>query len=290
MAHEPVLLEKTLEYLQPRPGKFFVDGTVNGGSHAAAILEKIGPHGKLLGVDWDPDMLRQSRERFRGKRNVILAEGNYNDLSQILQNKKLPLADGLLLDLGFSSNQLTAGRGFSFAAEDEELRMTYSPERTPAYRLLRELSEPELADVIWRLGGERFSRRIAKSIKSAGRPIRTVRELKQAILRAVPRGYERGRIDPATRTFQALRIYANDELSNLSAVLKALPQIVRPSGRIVILSFHSLEDGEVKRKFKEMEKEGQIRILTKKPIVPTREEEKNNPRSRSARLRAAELA
>lgn len=284
MPHIPVLLEETIKALDPQEGEFIVDGTVDGGGHAEAILARIGPKGKLLGVELDEEILKGCRERLGHAKNADLALGNYKDLPEILKEKKLGLADGLLLDLGFSSEQLISGRGFSFE-KDEPLLMTYGKDTVPAKVWLKKLKEAELADIIYRFGGERMSRRIARAIKTA-REINTSKELAEIVRRALPGNYERHRIHPATRTFQALRIFVNGELENLAQTLQELPRIVRPGGRVAIISFHSLEDKLVKDGFKRMVKEGTAELLFKKPIPATYEEIKKNPRSRSAKLRA----
>lgn len=267
-----------------------IDGTVDGGGHAAAIIKKIMPGGNFLGVDWDKKMI-EARSAQGGARERYV-HGNYADLPAILAKEKLGKADGLLLDLGFSSEQLaSAGRGFSFseASANEPLLMTYDDAQEPVAQLLRELKENELADIIFEFGGERLSRKIAKAIVAREKEHRIVTsgELAEVIRGAVPKEYEVGRIDPATRTFQALRIYANDELGNLKKVLGALREIVKPGRRIAIITFHSLEDRIVKESFQTLAKEEKIEILTKKAVVATAEEEKENPRSRSAKLRAA---
>jgi len=297
--HVPVLLNEVLKYLDPHPGEFMIDGTVDGGGHASAIMEKIASGGTFLGVDWDEDMVkaRIAAREARGKNDPLhkvrehYVHGNYADLPEILISEKLGKADGLLLDLGFSSEQLaSAGRGFSFseATRDDPLLMTYSDERPPVAELIRTLTEEELANIIFEFGGERLSRRIAKAIKDVGRKTRitTSGELADVVRSAVPHNYERGRIDAATRTFQALRIYANDELGNLERVINDLQNILKPGGRAVIISFHSLEDRIVKQSFQKAAKEKKVTILTKKPVAAERAEIVENPRSRSAKLRA----
>lgn len=290
--HEPVLLKEVLQALDPQPGDFIIDGTVDGGGHAEAIIARIMPGGMFLGVDWDARMIaareRQARERHARERYV---RGNDADLPAILAREELGKADGLLLDLGFSSEQLAgSGRGFSFAdaAAREPLLMTYDDARPPVAELLRGVREDELADVIYRFGGERFSRRIAKAIaaRERERAIVTSGELAATVRAAVPKNYERGRIDPATRTFQALRIWANDELGNLERALANVPAILKTGGRVAVISFHSLEDRIVKRSFQTFARDGAMELATKKPIIPSREEIAANPRSRSAKLRA----
>lgn len=298
MEHVPVLLHEVITFLGPRPGDFIIDGTVDGGGHAREILGRITETGTLLGLDWDEALLAECRARIGGYKNAILVHGNYADLPRIMEEHAAELpatqADGLLVDLGFSSEQLEAsGRGFSFGepSKDEPLLMTYDDSRPPVSDIIRSLTEEELANVIYELGGERHSRRIAKAIKERGRrkPIATSGELAETVRSAVPRGYERGRIDAATRTFQALRIYANGELDNLNALLERLTDIVKPGGRAAIITFHSLEDRIVKEKFREMAKRGAAELVIKKPVPASREEIARNPRSRSAKLRVIKL-
>ena len=272
--------------LDPRPGDFVIDGTVDGGGHATAILEKIGPGGKLLGLDLDPAMLADCKTRIAVRRGVTLLVGNYADLPEILAREKLGKANGLLLDLGFSSEQIDrSGRGFSFSAasRDEPLLMTYDDTRPSAREILAAISEKELSDLLFNLGGERYARRIARAIVERRRKktgIATSGDLADTVRAALPKGYEHGRIDPATRTFQALRIMANGELENLKKVLGSLENILVPGGRVAIISFHSLEDGIVKQSFREMARGSKLELLTKKPIVPSRK--------RSRRIRAAD--
>ena len=300
MPHTPVLLNEVLKYLDPQPGSFIIDGTVDGGGHSAEIFPKILPDGKLLGVDIDGSRLENAllkisanikNEKSNIKNNLILARGNYVDLPQILEKEKFPKADGLLLDLGFSSEQLEGSdRGFSFM-KSEDLLMTYGDDETPVKKILRELSERDLAKIIFAYSGEKYAMRIAKEIKARGKKkaIETTGELSEIIAKSVPANYERGRINPATRTFQALRIYANHELENLKNILGKLQEILAPQGKIVIISFHSLEDRIVKQEFRELAKKGTLEILTKKPIEAGEEELSRNPRSRSAKLRAARI-
>lgn len=302
--HIPVLFNETISRLDPHSGQFAIDGTIGGGGHARELFKRVLPDGILLGVDWDSSQLAATRTRILDEveglsgsstrdhgSHLILAHGNYADLPLVLKQHNLPLADMLLLDLGFSSYHVEeANRGFSFR-RDEPLLMTYDDSLAPVKNLVRELREEELADVIYQYSGERFSRRIAKAIKERLKegPIETTEQLRDTIASVLPKAYERGRIDPATRTFQALRIVANKELENLERVLAELPQIVKPGGKIAIISFHSLEDKIVKDRFRQMAKAGTLEILTKKPIAASREEIKENPRSRSAKLRVAHI-
>ncbi|MEK7162735.1 MAG: 16S rRNA (cytosine(1402)-N(4))-methyltransferase RsmH [Patescibacteria group bacterium] len=318
--HTPVLLKEIIEVLNPQSGEFFIDGTLGSGGHAIEILKKIMPDGKLLGVDLDKDNLEKAKLNISAelkinsselKNNLILVHGNYASLPEILgslKNEKFKnlKADGLLIDLGFSSEQLVSGRGFSFL-KDEPLDMRYNTERTlnecgtnaeTAAEIVNSYSEKDLADIFYKYGEERFSRRIAKNIVEARRKKRilTTFDLASAIKKATSIGYEKGRIHPATRVFQALRIYVNDELGNLEKLLKNLDKIFPPEanqplaekskGRIAIIAFHSLEDRLVKNYFREMAKDGRAEILTKKPITATLEEIRKNPRSRSAKMRA----
>lgn len=292
MSHEPVLLKAVLEYLHPRRGQFFIDGTIDGGGHATAILERIMPGGMLLGVDWDERMVVRWKEY--AKEGLTAVHGNYAELPEILERMHLPLADGLLIDLGFSSEQLaSSGKGFSFGtdAAHEPLLMTYHRESEPVWKILRDIDERDLADIIYRFGGERASRRIAKAIKAQERraPIMTAGALADLVRGVLPPAYERGRIDRATRTFQALRIFANRELKNIETMLAGMGSVVKSGGRVVIITFHSLEDRIVKHAFQLLARENSIRILTKKPITASREEIRSNPRSRSAKLRAIQL-
>lgn len=289
--HIPVLLNEVIDALDLKPGMLVLDGTVDGGGHAEEILKRIGPQGKLLGVDWDKELLGKCAARLSGYANVILRYGNYADLPKIIAEEKLPQADALMLDLGFSSEQLAgSGKGLAFSS-DEPLIMTYSAESTPASQVLYEMSEREIEEMLRELGEERYSARIAKAIYSRERraPIMTTKELAETVQTAVPANYERGRLNPATRTFQALRIYTNDELGNLRRILAELPQILAPGAVAAIISFHSLEDRIVKHVFREMEKEDILEILTKKPIEAGEPEILMNPRARSAKLRAARI-
>ena len=286
MPHTPVLLKEVIELLDPKPGEFFIDGTFGSGGHSAAILEKLGSNGKLLAVDWDEtNFQRLTTNDLR----LTTQAGNYADLAEILKQKDLGQADGLLLDLGFSSEQLGNGRGFSFQ-KDEPLLMTYDPSQKPVKEILRDLSEQWLADIIKNYGEERYAKEIAAAIKAALRkkqPLETTGQLIEVIKSAVPKNYERGRINPATRTFQALRIYANHELENLEKVLQELSKILKPGGRVAIISFHSLEDRLVKNYFRDAAKAGRLKVITKKTVQATRAEALTNPRSRSAKLRVA---
>ncbi|MEK7193390.1 MAG: 16S rRNA (cytosine(1402)-N(4))-methyltransferase RsmH [Patescibacteria group bacterium] len=291
MSHTPVLLHEVIEYLDPKPGKFIIDGTMDGGGHARAIVEKLGSKGTFLGIDWDLRMVENAEKKIGKKKNVFFAQANYADIPEVLKKKNLPKADGLFLDLGFSSEQLeNSGRGFSFE-KDEPLVMTYDDRRTPLFELLRGMKEQELTKILYDFGGERFARRIARAIvvRERSKRIETTQELVEVIRGTVPGNYAMRRLNPATRTFQALRIYANDELGNLEKALQTLPEMLKKDGRAVIISFHSLEDRLVKNYFRTFSKEGTVKLLTKKPVVASRNEQETNPRSRSAKLRACSM-
>ena len=289
MEHVPVLLNEVIKILDPQPGEFFIDGTLGGGGHAREIIKKVEPNGKFLGIDWDNAAIGKFRSSVVShKPSVILINDNYKNIPMILKEKKLGKADGALLDLGFSSEQLTdSGRGFSFL-RDEPLFMTYSKETKPAYRVLSEENESNLKQIIREFGEERFAGRIARAIKK-NLPILTSGKLAAVAAGAVPGNYERGRIHPATRTFQAIRIFVNRELENLKIFLEEVPSILNPGARLAVISFHSLEDRIVKNRFRELKTEGLAELLTKKPIIAEAGEIRGNPRSRSAKLRAIKI-
>lgn len=305
--HIPVLLKEVVEILNPQSEEFFIDGTVGSGGHAMAISEKIGLKGKLLGIDWDEKAVESFKTKVKNlKPKTIVVHANYADLPKILKKHNLPKADGLIIDLGFSSESLESGRGFSFL-KNEPLDMRYNTKQDiTAAEIINSFSEKDLADIFWKYGEERFSRQIAKKIieQRKSKPIKTTFDLVEIIKKAIPRTYERNRINPATRVFQALRIYVNQELGNLEKALKNLDKVIKgrkikgparnathsvAGGRVAIISYHSLEDRLVKNCFRELKNQGKALILTKKPIRPTLKEIKENPRSRSAKLRVITL-
>ncbi|MDP3947130.1 MAG: 16S rRNA (cytosine(1402)-N(4))-methyltransferase RsmH [bacterium] len=288
--HTPVLLKEVRTALEPMAGDLVIDGTGGSGGHAEALLEYIGRQGKLLILDWDPDAAKKLAEKFARDPRVTVVAANFASLREILGEVGWSAAHKLLLDLGFSSEQIEgSGRGFSFR-RNEPLVMTYSPDATPVKTLLKELSEEDLAVVIREYGEERYAKRIAHAIRERMRkkPIETSGELADVIRGAVPPSYRRGRIDPATRTFQALRIFANSELENVRRVLSDLDGILFPGGRAAVIAFHSLEDRIVKEEFRRLYREKGWHLLAKKPITASREEISKNPRARSAKLRAIE--
>ncbi|MCH5377781.1 MAG: 16S rRNA (cytosine(1402)-N(4))-methyltransferase RsmH [Planctomycetes bacterium] len=285
--HVSVLPDEILYWLAPRPGGIFVDGTLGGGGHARLLAQRVGEQGRVLGLDRDPAAVAAARiEMADGPIEPV--HGNYADLGDVLDERGISAVDGILLDLGLSSDQLAdSDRGFSFEANGP-LDLRFDPSQgEPASQWLARLDERSLADLIYQFGDERFSRRIARKIveQRRRRPIRTSGELAELIRSCVPRS--RGhRIDPATRTFQALRIAVNDELRSLEKALRDLPGRLRIGGRFAIISFHSLEDRMVKNAFRS---DRRLENLTRKPIRPTEAEIARNPRSRSAKLRVAEL-
>jgi 16S rRNA (cytosine1402-N4)-methyltransferase len=288
--HVPVLREEVLALLQPRPGGHYLDATVGLGGHAEAILRASAPDGTLLGVDRDGEALALARQRLApfGPR-VTLVQGRFEELADLPGIGKG--FDGILFDLGSSWLQIdSAERGFSFGREGPlDMRMDRSAGQTAA-DLVNRLSERELADLIFRWGEERWSRRIARAIVEARRraPIRTTTELASLAAGAIPRRAWPRHIHPATRTFQALRIAVNDELSGLGRALEEAVTLLRPRARAAVISFHSLEDRIVKQTWRGLEVSGRARVLTKRPITPGETEVVSNPRARSAKLRAVE--
>ncbi|MBA4104910.1 MAG: 16S rRNA (cytosine(1402)-N(4))-methyltransferase RsmH [Pirellula sp.] len=284
--HIPVLFNEVLEQLQPAPGGIFVDGTLGGGGHTRALAERVGLAGRVIAVDLDNIAVERASITLAGM-SVAVANASYADIPEVLDEVGVAAVDGVLLDLGLSSDQLAdAARGFSYLSEGE-LDMRFDLDRgEPAWRMIERLSEEHLANVIYQYGEERFSRRIAKKIVEQRRsdPIRTATQLAELVRSCVPRS--RGHnIDPATRTFQALRIAVNGELDALQTALKRLPAYLKPGGRLAIISFHSLEDRIVKEAFRDDER---LIAITRKPIVASEEESNRNPRARSAKLRVAE--
>ncbi|MDD5772877.1 MAG: 16S rRNA (cytosine(1402)-N(4))-methyltransferase RsmH [bacterium] len=288
-AHAPVMLEEVLKHLGCFDENVYVDGTLGGGGHAKAILEKILPRGRLVGIDCDKDGILASEGSLKNFReNLIIVKNNFRNIRKIWEELQLPLVNGILLDLGVSSYQLKEGeRGFSFNQDYPlDMRLDRDQGITAEY-LVNHLSYDELAKIIFEYGEERFSRRIAKAIifERSKRPIKTTGELAEIVKTAVA---GRGRIHPATRTFQALRIAVNDELKALEEGLSGALEILAVKGRIVVLSYHSLEDRIVKNVFRNKAKEGGFVLITKKPMVPSFKETRENPSSRSAKMRVIE--
>ncbi len=298
--HVPVLYDAVLEWMAPISAGCYIDGTVGAGGHAWGILEASSPNGRLLGLDADPEALNIARERLAGFGDrAVLVHANFDSMETVAPAHGFDAVDGILLDLGLSSIQLAdASRGFSFQREGP-LDMRFNPQQPrTAADLVNTLPVDELADILWQYGEERYARRIARAIV-AQRPVYTTQELVAIIERAVP---GRGRVHPATRTFQALRIATNDELGALERALPQAVKLLKPGGRLLVISFHSLEDRIVKRFFREAERdcicppelpacvcdhEATLKVLTRKPVTPSAEEIARNPRSRSAKLRVA---
>lgn len=314
--HIPVLLEGVIKYLDPKPNENFIDCTVGEGGHTLAILEKNGPNGKVLGIDRDPDQIVNCKLKIENfKDRVIHVCDNFANLKDIVREYNFGPVNGILLDLGMSSWHLEeSGRGFSFR-RDEPLIMRYarneisnfftrpsfaeakfrrvrfpiSKKELTAEEIVNSWSESDLEKILKEYGEERFARWIARGVikARAAKPIKTTFQLVDVVKENIPGWYQHGRIHFATRTFQALRIAVNDEVENLKKVLPRAIEILDKGGRIVIMSFHSLEDRVVKNYFKEMLQAGRVEVLTKKPIQPSSGEIKKNPRARSAKLRAA---
>jgi 16S rRNA (cytosine1402-N4)-methyltransferase len=284
--HIPVLVSEILESLQLTPGQTVIDGTLGGGGHASHLLDQVQPGGHLLGLDRDPRAIDRATEQF-DTTTATFVQGNYADLPEILEELEIPQVDGILLDLGLSSDQLDdPERGFSFNTTGKlDLRFNTAA-GDPAWKLLKRLSPEHLANLIYQYGEDRLSRRIARAIVKArqSQPVETADQLAAIVRRCYPR-QRNETLDPATRTFQALRIAVNDELKWLDVALRRLPDILAVGGRLAIISFHSLEDRRVKHSFRS---DSRLRALTNKPIRPGESEINQNPRCRSARLRIAE--
>jgi len=298
--HQSVLLHEAVEHLALKEGDVVIDATLGGAGHAKKIARVLGHGGLFIGFDLDSDAIDRAEARLNesfGQAALADAEcrrflinANFRDLKTELEKRDIGRIDKALFDLGWSSDQLDSGRGFSFL-KDEPLLMTYRTSTEPAAitaaTIVNEWSEESLADIIYGWGEERYSRRIAGAIceKRLVLPFKTSLQLAEVIKQAVPRAYAFGRIHPATRTFQALRIAVNDELGALDQGLRAAWELLSPGGRIAVITFHSIEDRLVKRLFLEFEKSEAGSRVNKKPIIASSEETKQNPRARSAKLR-----
>jgi 16S rRNA (cytosine1402-N4)-methyltransferase len=288
--HVPVLLKEAIDFLAVRRGGIYIDATVGLGGHSYEIAKRLGAPGHLIGLDKDPAALKMAREGLTQGEDWPTITLLHRSFAEIAKGQRPATIDGILADIGVSSLQLDdATRGFSFQADGPlDMRMDPQSERS-AEQVVNHLDERQLADVIYEFGEERRSRRIARAI-CRSRPIRSTAHLADVISAAArPMNSEQRRIHPATRTFQALRIFVNRELDDLRALLEAAPRILKPGGRVVVISFHSLEDRIVKDAFREGAiKNKYFRVLTKKPVTATEFENDRNPRARSAKLRAAE--
>ena len=305
VGHVPVLLKEAIDFLAVRRGGTYIDATVGLGGHSLEIAKRLGAPGHLIGLDKDPKALEIARERLEsvvGRRSLVVGQeqdqqldwptvelrhGSFADLANDERRTTKDKIDGILADIGVSSLQFgDPARGFSFQAEGPlDMRMNPMSELT-AEQVVNQIDERELADLIYEFGEERRSRRIARAIVRS-RPILTTAQL-AAVISTAARSMKHERIHPATRTFQALRIFVNRELDDLRKLLEAAPQLLKTGGRLVVISFHSLEDRIVKDAMREGAKLGQYRLLTKKPVTASDEEIGRNPRARSAKLRAAE--
>jgi len=275
-----------VEYLRPLPGRILVDGTLGGGGHASLLAAQVEPGGLIIGLDRDPRAVETTAARLAGL-PVRALHANYADLPDVLAELGLPRVDGIVLDLGLSSDQLAdRERAFSFDSPGA-LDFRFDPtEGQPTWQWLERIRAESLADLIFEFGEERHSRRVARAIVEARQihPLRTAAQLAAIVRRSVPHG-RHDRIDPATRTFQALRIASNEELRWLTVALQRLPDCLAPGGRLAVISFHSLEDRIVKHAFRADER---LEVLTRKPLEASFAEQARNPRSRSAKLRVAE--
>ncbi len=286
--HKPVLLQEAIHYLDPQPNHHYIDATLGGGGHTEGILERTGPNGKVVAFELDDLTIRQTRVKLaRFSSRLIIMKKNFRDLSAIIQLRTA--FSGILYDLGLSTDLIKkSGRGFSFL-QNEPLDMRFSQSQSlDARGIVNSFSERDLAALIKEYGEERFAKLIASAIVKTRkrRPIFTSMDLAEVIESAVPGRYKHGRIHCATRTFQALRIVVNDELESLKMSLASAVDLIEPNGRIVVISFHSLEDRIVKHFFRELKSEKRAEILTKKPITASQEEVEKNPNARSAKLRA----
>jgi len=284
--HVPVLLKEAIDFLAIRRGGTYIDATVGLGGHSSEIAKRLGAPGHLIGLDKDPAALAIAQKKliFEDAPEITLIHTSFAEVGQRFPS---PIADGLLADIGVSSLQFDdAARGFSFQADGPlDMRMNTHSGQT-AEQVVNQVDEVTLANLIYEFGEERRSRRIARAIVRS-RPIRTTAQLAE-IVSAAARSMKHERIHPATLTFQALRIFVNHELDDLRELLNAVPQRLKPGGRLVVISFHSLEDRIVKDSLREGVKQGHYKLLTKKPVTPGEEEIDRNPRARSAKLRAAE--
>jgi 16S rRNA (cytosine1402-N4)-methyltransferase len=290
--HVPVLLEQSLTFLNVRPGGVVVDATLGLGGHSAAIARRLGANGKLIAFDRDAQAMEIAKAKLEALRSELGSEmpavefvaRPFSEIAEVVAPGTL---DGLLADFGVSSLQLDeAHRGFSFRADGPlDMRMDARSELT-AEQVVNEADEEELARIVYEYGEERRSRRIARAVVRA-RPIRTTAEL-AGVISAVAPSMKGDKIHPATRTFQGIRIHVNDELGEIRSLLESAGSLLKPGGRVVLISFHSLEDRMVKDSFRERARLGEFEILTKKPAIAAEEEQMRNPRARSAKLRAAE--
>jgi 16S rRNA (cytosine1402-N4)-methyltransferase len=303
--HIPVLLREAIDALALRPDATVIDATLGSSGHFSAILEKFGANATLLGIDADKKAVEAARRKLQMQSpqkeahpHILLAVGNFRNIEKVAKENGIEHADAIVADLGWRIEQFSSdasvggGKGFSFAS-DEPLYMTFgNPADYPfiAATIVNEWKEEDIANVLKAYGEERYARRIARAVALGRREktIETSAELAQIIADAVPAAYRHGRIHPATKTFQALRIAVNDELDALQEFIESAAKLLSPKGRLAIISFHSIEDRVVKQTMRRLEEEGTARRIVKKPITPTDEEIRENPRARSAKLRIIE--
>lgn len=293
--HIPVLLSETLEFLRPQKGQVLVDCTLGGGGHSRIILEKLGAGGKLVGIDQDPEAIEESKRQLEDfSDQVIFVQDNFVNLKDILRELGIPEVNGILLDLGVSTHQLeTSERGFSFGEEGKsaalDMRMNLR-QQFKAYDVVNFYPEKRLRDIFFKLGEEPFGGKVAREIVKAREKklLETTGELLEVIKKALPPGYRFSKKPGqwASKIFRAIRMEVNQELPALEQVLPQALDVLKPGGRLVVISFHSLEDRIVKHQFLEWQQSGLVEILTKKPVVPTPQEIAQNPKSESAKLRA----
>lgn len=290
--HKPVLLKEVLEYLHPQPGQKFIDGTINGGGHGLAVAERIKPGGQLLGIEWDKQIFEKLKDKIAAENleNIILINDSYVNLKTIAAGNGFGEADGVLFDFGISSWHLESGRGFSFQ-KDEILDMRFSPDlAVSALEIVNQWLEEDLEKIIKEYGEESFARQIAEEIVEQRKVgiIKTTNQLVGVIKKAVPDWYANRRLHPTTKTFQALRMAVNQELENIEKGMRAALEVLKPGGRLAVISFQGLEDKVIKKAVGEAKREGVLKVLTKNVVRPGWEEIKNNPRARSAKLRVYE--
>lgn len=291
--HESVLLDETVDGLLLKKGETAIDATAGSGGHSKALLKKIGAKGKLLVIDADKNAITETKKTLKGESTkIIYMHGNFRKLKFLAHEAGITEADGIVFDLGWRIEQLNSGKGLSFRTKEPLLMTLGNPEESlrTAKDIIANWDETELEEMLRELGDERFSKRIAHAIDEARKrfSIETAEDLSEIVWNAVPSFYRHGKLHPATKTFQALRIAVNEELEALKEGLKDAMDILSEGGRVAVISFHSLEDRIVKRMFREAEDAGRGLRITKKPIVPTLRERTKNARSRSAKLRIFE--
>jgi len=298
MSHVPVLLKEVIHYLDPQPNENFIDATIGEAGHTMAILEKNKPNGKVLGIEINPELFQKLQRvqdenpELNIKKRLIVVNNSYANLREIVRENDFHPVRGIVFDLGICSWQIeSSGKGFSYQ-KDEPLDMRFNPNQDlTAAEIINFWEMEKIEKVLREYGEERYSHRIALALKEARKKERIIgtQQLIDILKRTLPKNYDNKRIHFATRVFQALRIAVNRELENIKQGLKETIEILGPKSKIVVISFHSLEDRIIKNFFKEQEKNNKLQILTKKPISPSIEEIKKNPRSRSAKLRAAQI-